>query len=72
MNLFGAINPEREEKQCYREAAGFSLKAGFTLHGRMWDSLRIYYILSSRAKSPTTAYLSMSGNLCFERRTKYG
>jgi len=41
MNLFGAINPEREEKQCYREAVGFSLKAGFTLHGRMWDSLRI-------------------------------
>lgn len=38
-----------------------------------WSLLRIYYIAFSKAKKPAiTAYPSMSGNLYFEKRTKYG
>lgn len=73
MQLFGAINHERKENWCYVETGKIFFKGQFQpLHEDVEFALNIYISFSQEKKIKITAYLSISGNLHFEKRTKYG
>lgn len=68
--LFGAVSPQRQKNQCPEEEGEFFLKASFSPYTRMRGSFTIPAFFQGEKKIPT-AMLSMSGNLYFDKRTKY-